>query len=415
MRPSQNVAAGFWDGKVNKSQNYIDGVSSWSLVHTFRGSGDSRLPPVNVHESGEPLALRWAVKADETFPTCSFEIEVNGAACDVGGVVGSGGEGDTYLTTDRGGQLVIKVDAMFVDSWEIELWSQYPVGRQATVDALPTRNSSLLNRSDETPDTVPSDALVGSNDLDAAELVWLQGDDYQCRGHRFAFSDWLEGVWTSTHQMFLEAHGLGFLSRNSFVPPASQEWLDKVVAIAHDSQHMWHFEPLSPSSVFTELVTVVNWLEYPRLISWVGYPRCGSLVEVSLETWDVHGIPGPATTVAAGLGISWLLDRVLRSETAHPLVRSDGERTLLDLSRRWSVPPEPHERRAHIRTLSDGRRGSPEAHARAPEYIRRTLRSDQTYVRASNIGEAHDAAVRAFTKSDSFLRYHLSLIGISTS
>lgn len=378
-------------------------MSSWFLIRKFSGSGDATLPNIIVSKPHESLGLRWrATTRDEVH---LFRLDLDGPALGDEESEGSGLVGETYVSPSKTGRLRVRVSAINIISWEVELWSASPEGERSWVNSMPPREDDLA---EVRPFAAPEAAGRSTDD---PESSWWQRSQHECEGFEAQWSSAVDFKVPNEVRALLLQEGFGYLPPGALVPDVSQQWLDLIVATAHDTQSMWSFEPDWPSAVWTERFCVVNWRDGGFLKAWVGYPKCGSLVRVSLDTWDIVGNGGPPTNAAAGLAIAWFLDRVIRPPKEHPLFRSVRSRTVLDMASRKTAPPQPHERRAHIRTMVE-RLGSEAARARAPEYIRRILAPNQTYVRSSQVGGTFESAVQRFLETDSFLRFHAAEAGI---
>ena len=150
-----------------------------------------------------------------------------------------------------------------------------------------------------------------------------------------------------------------------------------------------------PAAVNIGGTRVVNWFREGNVHSWVGFGEGAVALTIETRNFQVkRREPSDATLAAAMLAVAWLLDSISRSAGTRSTVLSDrGEDewvTAQELEKGTSLGGMAmleqhalHQVRAHIRTLPDGYRPTPEALERAPMFLRSAMERNQTYVRPS--------------------------------
>lgn len=199
---------------------------------------------------------------------------------------------------------------------------------------------------------------------------------------------------------------------------SSVNTLERLMMLAHEVIPLADLGQLSarPQAVNAGATKVVSWLRDPSLYGWVAFPEGAVAVTLDLSQFrSVHLMGNPAALSASAIVASWFLDSVLRTagvRSSHfsTPASSDWVDTAADFdapqARSADLLPNFNQQivSAHLRTLPHGRRPSREAIERAPEFLRRRMGPNQTYVRASSRrSEDLSDDLRRFTATGSFL------------
>lgn len=199
---------------------------------------------------------------------------------------------------------------------------------------------------------------------------------------------------------------------------ASENTLERLMVLAHEVIPLADLGQLSarPQAVNAGGTKVVSWLREPSLYVWVAFSEGAVAVTLDLSRFrSIMLKDNPAALSASAIAAAWFLDSVLRTagvRSSHFSSASSGDwmQTAGDFDEPKARSAdllqrvEQHDVSAHLRTLPDGRRPSREAIARAPDFLRRQMGSNQTYVRASSRRSEELANdIRRFTTTGSFL------------
>lgn len=200
---------------------------------------------------------------------------------------------------------------------------------------------------------------------------------------------------------------------------ASQEWLQEVLARAENLERSLRFEPIAPSTLRTNDLKIIIATDSKYVHGWVSHKGRGLPVSVRIEDWECLGDERDEfAPFAFGMSILWFLDCALRvSGVGSRHFEAGQDRTWRgnsnfeqDVRRRREIP-EAHRVTGHVRRLSDGREPSYEAVSRAPAYIRRALKPNETFVREhSRHGEVQSGRLLEHPKNQSNVADGLNLM-----
>lgn len=187
----------------------------------------------------------------------------------------------------------------------------------------------------------------------------------------------------------------------------SEDFLDESLARAESVAKHLHLEVEFPIRLHTGGVTVSIDRDGKMLRAIVGSGGCVA-ISINLETWDLHYLPkDPDSIFAAGFALNFFLDcgvnfsknpkfAIDSRPDSHNLINTSSGSSWLTTeefdesisnirSKAAPQPPRAHRVRGFIRTLSLGE-PSDDALSRAPSYIRRNMKPDQTFVRPHQRG-----------------------------
>lgn len=213
---------------------------------------------------------------------------------------------------------------------------------------------------------------------------------------------WMEPAeWPRAQQMqagrFLLRGTIRWFDQSNFRWQGSEAALSHLLAAADEILPFADFAFLSrePAAVNIAGTRVVNWFREDYVYSWVGFSEGAVALTIDTKTFQVkRRQPSDAALAASMLAVAWLLDSISRSSGTKSAVFAD------DHHDEWLRADDPDSGRlpeglailekhasnhikAHVRTLPDGYRPTPEALQRAPEYLRAIMGRNQTYVRPS--------------------------------
>jgi hypothetical protein len=228
---------------------------------------------------------------------------------------------------------------------------------------------------------------------------------------------WAKAAGTSVSQhaalfQMLRAEGIDWAAQDEDVlnTSASQEWLDGVTDDASDATWQLVRNPVWPVVFESSDITIILDVLGDHALAWVGVGGRGGLVGFPVEEFEVRTSKrNPSWRYLAGLAVAWFVDcciviheparatSLLESASASSSrseanarryrPRPSFDRHVSAVASGTHAPPRAHMVAAHIRTLPVGHEPSWEAIQRAPTWIRRKLRPNQTYVRPCRRGE----------------------------
>jgi tetratricopeptide (TPR) repeat protein len=173
----------------------------------------------------------------------------------------------------------------------------------------------------------------------------------------------------------------------------TEDWLDEILAKYEDQRSIQRLDPVWPIRFESDDFQIILSIEGSWLRAWVGRSNCGGIIAIRLSDFDIQSALRDEDRIfAVGVAISFFLDRTINLDSnGHPhfLQNNDGSihptsKFDLDVDKTRSgqrQAMESHMVSGHARTLPKGQIASLEALARAPIYVRRNLKPNQTFVR----------------------------------
>ena len=238
-----------------------------------------------------------------------------------------------------------------------------------------------------TPQTNERTAVVENESSDNGYEHWFE----LARQH-------IEPTYILPNSKFLKSlFGLGKqfcpLIENWMQYPASGEWLDEILAKYEDQSPFLKLEPVWPIRFESQELEAVISVEGQWLRGWVGRKGVGGLVAIHLKDFKISSaLQGADRNFSIGVITSFFLDRTINLDSdGHPHFETQAEGALVGTSQfdidivkiqsgqRQAM--QSHMVSGYPRTLPAGHKPSDEAIMRAPIYIRRNLKPNQTFVR----------------------------------
>jgi hypothetical protein len=190
------------------------------------------------------------------------------------------------------------------------------------------------------------------------------------------------------------------------------EWFDSIARRFNSLKKNFTFVPVWPMEFRSKKLRIILTESNGRIAAWVETQEFGILVSLNMRTLQISSRASAEQELfAAGLAISWFIDCCIcleprkrhphysRKPHTSPKSKSQPQRRGLVLptprfesdvaSRRkaHSASRVAHQVRGHRRKLAVGHQPSEEALQNAPAFVRKNLRTGETFVRSHARGE----------------------------
>jgi hypothetical protein len=194
------------------------------------------------------------------------------------------------------------------------------------------------------------------------------------------------------------------------------EWLDEILAKYEDQYDFLNLDPTWPQRFESSDLQIVLSVEGQWIRGWVGRKDMGGIVAIRLTDFEINSaLQGSDLKYTVGVLVSFFLDRTINSPShQHPHFSSnpDGSvsgsqsftKDVLDTQNGSRQAMQSHMVSGSIRRLPKGHTPSYEAVMRAPLYVRRKMRPNETFVRAhQRNGPVHKEAIIRYLQTKSNL------------
>jgi uncharacterized protein HemY len=227
---------------------------------------------------------------------------------------------------------------------------------------------------------------ASNSDLTPYE-IWLRS------GHEHIKATYIHSSSKFLHTLFELNRGFCPIIGDWMRYFASEDWLDEILAKYEDQSLFLKLEPEWPIRFESAELQIVLAVEGQWLRGWVGRDGTGGLVAIRITDFEIHSaLNEDDLNFSVGVVTALFLDRTINLDSDdHPHFNIQINGTYwgtnqfdndIKLNRSGQRRPmQSHMVSGFPRKLPDGYTASHEAIMRAPIYIRRNLRPDQTFVR----------------------------------
>lgn len=289
------------------------------------------------------------------------------------------------------------------DLYELQVWSEFDD------EVSRIRNSTIAFKPQEKTSASSIDSSQTSRGITSYES-WLEN-----------FSEQLAPTYIHKNSRFLQNvyslnRTLYPLIDNWMQVDVSDEWLDEILAKYEDQYDFLNLDPTWPQRFESSNLQIVLSVEGQWIRGWVGRKDMGGIVAIRLTDFEVKSaLQGSDLKYTVGVLVSFFLDRTINSPShRHPHFNSnpDGSvsgsqnftQDVLDTQNGSRQAMQSHMVSGSIRRLPKGHTPSEEAVMRAPLYVRRKMRPNETFVRAhQRNGPVHKEAIIRYLETKSNL------------
>jgi hypothetical protein len=174
---------------------------------------------------------------------------------------------------------------------------------------------------------------------------------------------------------------------------ANEDWLDEILAKYEDHAEFLDLDPVWPKRFESPELQIVLSVEGQWIRGWVGRGGSGGLVAIRLKDFEFNSaLRGSDLYFSIGVIVSFFIDQtfnVKRDSHPHFEISPDGtlfategfKNDVFNTRQGLRYPMRSHMVSGFPRTLPKGQTASLEALMRAPIYVRRNLKPNQTFVR----------------------------------
>jgi len=196
----------------------------------------------------------------------------------------------------------------------------------------------------------------------------------------------------------------------------TQDWLDEILARYVDQRPIQKLDPDWPIRFESQELQIVLSVEGMWLRAWVGRDNMGGIIAIRLNNFEIcTALTDEDRIFAIGVAVSFFLDQTINIErTNHPHFSYGSDGTVnptstfeLDIEKTRNGQRQVTKSylvSGHVRTLPEGSMPNSEALTRAPSYIRRNMKPNQTFVQKhQRNGPIHNETMIRYLSSNSNL------------